>query len=50
MLHQILALTWKDLKVFFKDPGAVVLIFLMPFMFILVMSFALSGLFRKSVV
>lgn len=47
MLHQILALTWKDLKVFFKDPGAVVLIFLMPFMFILVMSFALSGLFRS---
>ncbi len=47
MLHQILALTWKDLKVFFKDPGGMVLIFLMPFMFILVMSFALSGLFRS---
>ena len=45
MLNHILALTWKDLKVFFKDPGAVVLIFLQPFMFIVVMSYALSGLF-----
>jgi ABC-2 type transport system permease protein len=46
MLKQILALTWKDLKVFFKDRGAVVLIFVQPFMFILVMSYALSGIFR----
>jgi len=46
MLRQILALTWKDLKVFFKDRGAVVLIFVQPFMFILVMSYALSGIFR----
>lgn len=46
MLNQILALTWKDLKVFFKDPGAVVLIFLQPFMFIVVMSYALGGLFE----
>jgi ABC-2 type transport system permease protein len=46
MLKQILALTWKDLKVFFKDRGAVVLIFVQPFMFILVMSYALSGVFR----
>ena len=46
MLEQILALTWKDLKVFFKDRGAVVLIFVQPFMFILVMSYALSGIFR----
>ncbi len=46
MLRQILALTWKDLKVFFKDRGAVVMIFVQPFMFILVMSYALSGLFR----
>ncbi|MEW6231671.1 MAG: ABC transporter permease [Chloroflexota bacterium] len=45
MLNQILALTWKDLKVFFKDPGGVTVIFLQPFMFIVVMSFALSGLF-----
>lgn len=46
MLNQILALTWKDLKVFFKDPGAVTLIFLQPFMFIVVMSYALGGLFE----
>ena len=46
MLRQIAALTWKDLKVFFKDRGAVVLIFVQPFMFILVMSYALSGVFR----
>jgi ABC-2 type transport system permease protein len=46
MLNQILALTWKDLKIFFKDRGHVVLIFLQPLMFIVVMSYALSGLFR----
>lgn len=46
MLNQILALTWKDLKIFFKDPGAVALIFLQPFMFIVVMSYALGGLFE----
>lgn len=46
MLNQILALTWKDLKIFFKDPGAVALIFLQPFMFIVVMSYALGGLFQ----
>ncbi|MBC7248996.1 MAG: ABC transporter permease [Anaerolineae bacterium] len=45
MLRQILALTWKDLKIFFKDPGAVAAIFLQPFMFILIMSYALRGLF-----
>lgn len=47
MLHQILSLTWKDLKIFLKDPGAVVLLFVQPFMFIVVMSYALSGLFRS---
>ena len=46
MLRQILALTWKGLKVFFKDRGGVVLIFVQPFMFILVMSYALSGVYR----
>lgn len=46
MLNQILALAWKDLKIFFKDPGAVALIFLQPFMFIVVMSYALGGLFQ----
>lgn len=47
MLNQIFALAWKDLKIFFKDPGAVVLIFLQPFMFIVVMSYALGGLFKS---
>jgi ABC-2 type transport system permease protein len=46
-LNQIIALTWKDLKVFFKDPAAVVLIFLQPLMFIVVMSYALSGIYRS---
>ncbi|HXF70683.1 MAG TPA: ABC transporter permease [Thermoflexus sp.] len=45
MWNQILALTWKDLKIFFKDPGAVALIFLQPFVFIVVMSYALGGMF-----
>ena len=47
MLNQILALTWKDLKIFFKDSGAVVFIFLQPFMFIVVMSYAMAGLFNS---
>jgi len=47
MLKQILALTWKDLKVFFKDTGGMVFIFLQPFMFIVVMSYALGGLFGR---
>lgn len=46
MLNQIFALTWKELKVFFKDIGAVVFVFLQPFMFIVVMSTAMSGTFR----
>jgi ABC-2 type transport system permease protein len=46
MLNQILVLTWKDIKIFFKDPGAVTLIFLQPFMFIVVMSYALGGLYE----
>jgi ABC-2 type transport system permease protein len=47
MLKQILALTWKDLKIFFKDPRGVVLIFIQPFIFIIVMSYALSGLYSS---
>src|SRR5512136_540411 len=47
MLNQILALTWKDLNVFFKDRGHVVLIFLQPLMFIVLMSYALSGVFNS---
>jgi ABC-2 type transport system permease protein len=45
MFNQIFALTWKDLKIFFKDRGHVVLIFLQPLMFIILMSYALSGVF-----
>ncbi len=45
MLNQIMALTWKELKVFFKDRGAVIFIFLQPFMFIVIMSYAMSGMF-----
>jgi ABC-2 type transport system permease protein len=48
MLNQILALTCKDLKVFFKDRGHVILIFLQPLMFIVLMSYALSGNFGSS--
>lgn len=47
MVRQILAITWKDLKIFFKDLGGVALIFLQPFMFIVVMSYALGGMFSS---
>jgi ABC-2 type transport system permease protein len=46
MLHQILSTTWKDLKILFKDPGGIATLFLMPMMFIIVMSTALQGLFN----
>src|SRR5512136_611849 len=45
MLHQIIALTIKDLKVIFKDTGGVAALFLMPAMFLIVMSNALAGSF-----
>lgn len=45
MLHQILSITWKDLKILFKDIGGLVTLFLMPLAFIVVMSTALGGLF-----
>ncbi|MBI3176612.1 MAG: ABC transporter permease, partial [Chloroflexi bacterium] len=45
MLDQILAITLKDLKILFKDRGGVAALFLMPMMFILVMSTALRGAF-----
>jgi ABC-2 type transport system permease protein len=47
VLNQIFALTLKDLKIFFKDRGAMILIFLQPLMFIIIMSLALSGLYRS---
>ena len=45
MIQQIMSTTWKDLKILFKDFGGVALLFVMPLMFIIVMSTALSGLF-----
>jgi ABC-2 type transport system permease protein len=44
-MKEILALTWKDLKIFFKDRGGVILIFVQPFMFILIITYALSDVF-----
>jgi ABC-2 type transport system permease protein len=45
MTHQILSTTWKDLKILLKDIGGIATLFLMPLMFIIVMSTALQGLF-----
>jgi ABC-2 type transport system permease protein len=47
MLRQIIALTIKDLKVILKDTGGVAALFLMPAMFIIVMSNALAGSFSS---
>jgi ABC-2 type transport system permease protein len=47
MLRQIIALTLKDLKVLFKDTGGIAVFFLMPAMFIFVMSNALAGSFSS---
>ena len=48
MIHQIIAITIKDLKVLFHDRGGIVALFLMPAMFILVMSYALQGTFEPT--
>jgi ABC-2 type transport system permease protein len=45
MLHQIFAITIKDLKILFKDRGGMIVLFAMPAMFILVMSTALQSSF-----
>jgi ABC-2 type transport system permease protein len=45
MLRQILSTTWKDLKILFTDTGGLATLFLMPLMFVIVMSTALQGLF-----
>lgn len=44
-LRQILSVTWKDLKLFITDPGALAIMFVQPLVFIVVMSFALAGVF-----
>lgn len=47
MIRQILATTWKDLKILLKDFGGLATLFLMPTMFIFVMTLALGGLFNR---
>lgn len=47
MIQQILATTWKDLKILIKDFGGLATLFLMPTMFIFVMTLALGGLFSS---
>ncbi|MDH5508546.1 MAG: ABC transporter permease, partial [Anaerolineae bacterium] len=43
MLYQIIAITIKDLKILVRDRGGMTSLFLMPVMFILVMSYAMQG-------
>jgi len=46
MIRQIIAITLKELKVLWLDREALALLFAMPMFFILVMSFALEGVFQ----
>jgi len=46
MIYQIIAITLKELKVLWLDHEALALLFAMPMSFILVMSFALEGVFE----
>jgi ABC-2 type transport system permease protein len=46
MLYQIYAITVKELKILSRDAAALSLLFVMPIMFILVMSVALNGVFE----
>lgn len=46
MIRQIIAITFKELKVLWLDREALALLFIMPVFFILVMSFALEGVFE----
>ncbi|MBI3977297.1 MAG: ABC transporter permease [Chloroflexi bacterium] len=43
MIHQILSITWKDLKALSRDLEGLVVLFAMPIMFIFLMSVALGG-------
>ncbi|MCE1254513.1 MAG: ABC transporter permease [Anaerolineae bacterium] len=45
MFYQIYAITIKELKILFRSTGTISTLFLMPVMFILVMSIALNGVF-----
>ncbi|MEJ2757344.1 MAG: ABC-2 transporter permease [Anaerolineales bacterium] len=46
MLKQIFAITWKDWQVLVRDRGGMVALFLMPIMFILVMSAAQQNMYE----
>jgi len=46
MIHQIISITLKELKILWVDREALALLFAMPMFFILVMSFALEGVFQ----
>jgi len=46
MIQQIVAIIAKELKILWRDRQALTLLFLMPVFFILVMSFALEGVFE----
>ncbi len=48
MLHQIFAITLKDWQVLVRDRGGMVALFLMPIMFILVMSAAQQGMYQMA--
>ena len=45
MTRQILSITWKDLKILFKDTGSTTTLFVMPMAFIFIMTLALGGAF-----
>jgi ABC-2 type transport system permease protein len=45
MLRHLTAITRKELKILFKDPAGLALLFLMPLFFIIAMSLALQGVF-----
>ncbi|MBI5564706.1 MAG: ABC transporter permease [Chloroflexi bacterium] len=47
MIRQLIAMTIKDLQVLFKDTGGIATLFLMPAMFLFVMSNALAGSFTR---
>ena len=40
----LLNVTYKDLQVFVRDRGSVFMLFLLPFVFILVLSLAMQGM------
>jgi ABC-2 type transport system permease protein len=47
MLRQIIAITWKDLKILVRNRAALLVLFAMPVGFVLVMTTATGGLFSR---